>query len=82
MGFITDISLAYAENASPQNAVAMEKYMKNLFPFYGLKTDVRRALLKNVLADYKNEVKENAREIVLQLYAKPEREYHYTLLSS
>ena len=80
MSFITDISLAYAENASPQNAVAMEKYMKNLFSFYGFKTDVRRALLKNVLADHKNEVKENAREIVLQLYAKPEREYHYTAI--
>jgi len=80
MNFITDISLAYAENASPQNALAMEKYMKNLFPFYGLKTDLRRSLLKNALINHKDEIKEKAREIALQLYAKPQREYHYTAI--
>lgn len=80
MDFITEISLAYAENASPQNAVAMEKYMKNLFPFYGLKTDVRRTLLKTALLNHKDDVKQNARKIALALYAKPQREYHYTAI--
>jgi len=80
MDFITCISLAYAENASPQNAVAMEKYMKNLFPFCGLKTDVRRTLLKTALLNHKDDVKQNARKIALALYAKPQREYHYTAI--
>lgn len=80
MNFITDISSAYAKNASPHNAISMEKYMKNLFPFFGLKTDLRRAVLKTAWASHKNEVKQNVREIALVLYTKPQREYHYTAI--
>jgi 3-methyladenine DNA glycosylase AlkD len=80
MGFIDDIATVYAYNASPENAVAMEKYMKNLLHFFGLKTDVRRALVKVELANHKAEIKDNAREIALQLYAKPQREFHYTAI--
>lgn len=80
MGFVNDIAVAYAENASPENAMAMKKYMKNLFPFFGLKTDIRRALLKIALAKHKTEVKNNVREIALILYAKPQREFHYTAI--
>jgi len=80
MGFVNDIAVAYAENASSENAMAMEKYMKNLFPFLGLKTDTRRALLKIALAKHKTEVKNNVREIALILYAKPQREFHYTAI--
>lgn len=80
MGFVNAITLAYTGNASPDNAVAMEKYMKNLFPFFGLKTDVRRTLLKDTWANHKAEVKGNARAIALQLYAMPQREFHYTAI--
>ena len=80
MNFIEDITRAYAEKASPDNAVAMAKYMKNLFRFYGLKTDIRRGIFKAMLDKHKDEIKENAREIALQLYAKTERELHYTAI--
>ncbi|TRW24843.1 DNA alkylation repair protein [Flavobacterium zepuense] len=80
MVFIDAISQAYIANANAQNAEAMAKYMKNLFPFIGLKTDVRRALLKAELANFKDEIKENPRQIALDLYGKKEREYHYTAI--
>ena len=80
MDFINNISLIYTKNASAQDAPAMEKYMKNLFQFFGIKTDARRALLRTAYANHKKEIKDNSREIALQLYTKPQREYHYTAI--
>ena len=80
MRFIHDLEKGYTENASPENAVAMEKYMKNHFTFYGLKTEVRRKIHKECLDNNKQEVKENARQLALELYSKSEREYHYSAI--
>lgn len=80
MRLIHDLEKGYTENASPQNAVAMEKYMKNHFTFYGLKTEVRRKIHKECLDNNKQEVKENARQLALGLYSKSEREYHYSAI--
>ncbi|MEL1244274.1 DNA alkylation repair protein [Flavobacterium sp. DGU11] len=80
MDFIHDLSLAYAENASPENAGPMEKYMKNLFVFHGLKADLRRSLHKGAAEKHKSEIKENARKIAIELYSKKQREYHYSAI--
>lgn len=80
MGFIGDLEKAYTASASAESAAAMEKYMKNRFTFYGLKTDVRRGLCKQVLEANKQEVKDNARALAKTLYAKTEREYHYSAI--
>lgn len=77
MDFITDIKQACSQNADSVNAAAMAAYMKNNFLFVGLKTEVRRKLQKEVWTQHKKEVQRNARDIALQLYAMPQREYHY-----
>lgn len=77
MDFVTDIKQAYSQNADPENAVAMAAYMKDNFPFLGLKTTVRRNLQKEVLTLHKKELQRHSRDIALQLYALPQREYHY-----
>lgn len=58
-------------------AVPMENYMKNNFPFYGIKTDKRRQLFKEVWKANQEEVLQNPREIALQLFKYNEREMHY-----
>jgi 3-methyladenine DNA glycosylase AlkD len=78
MGFVEELSKSYTANASRENAVSMEKYMKNLFHFHGLKTDLRRSLHKKAFEIHREEVKENAREIALKLYGLQQREYHYS----
>jgi 3-methyladenine DNA glycosylase AlkD len=78
MGFVHDLETAYTAHASAKNAVTMEKYMKNHFTFYGLKTELRRKLHKAAFEQNNKEVKANARHIALQLYAHNEREYHYS----
>ncbi|MES2484346.1 MAG: DNA alkylation repair protein [Bacteroidota bacterium] len=80
MSFIHDLQKGYSENAAPNNAVAMEKYMKNHFTFHGLKTEARRKIHKEALEQNKQEVKANARELALELYQKTEREYHYSAI--
>lgn len=76
--FSKELILLYKDNASAENADAMAKYMKKLFPFYGIKTDLRRSLHKQALEHNKQEVKEKARRIAIELYARPERECHYS----
>lgn len=77
MNFIEKLSLAFKENANPLLAHPMEKYMKNKFLFLGLKAEKRKLLLKQIWKENRNEVTENSRTIVLALYEKDEREFHY-----
>lgn len=77
MGFITDLEVAYHENSQRENALAMAKYMKNRFPFFGIKATERRQLFKEVWKANKEEVTKNPREVAVALYAKQQREFHY-----
>lgn len=78
--FIDELSVLYKQNASPENAVAMAKYMKGHFAFFGIKTDLRRALHKQAVENNNAESKEDARNIALTLYNKPQREFHYSAI--
>ena len=77
MNFILDLENAFAAKQNPENAFAMAKYMKNNFPFFGIKTDERRHIFKEIWKENKQEVSANTREISLALYSKQEREFHY-----
>src|SRR6187402_3220581 len=77
MNFILSLEKAFTENSNIENAVAMSKYMKNNFPFFGIKTEDRRRIFKTIWTENQKEVFENPREIALLLYSKKERELHY-----
>ncbi len=77
MGFISDLESAFIELADDANRVPMEYYMKNKFQFFGIKSVKRKQLLKEVINFNKTEVTENIRDIVLELYKLPQREFHY-----
>jgi 3-methyladenine DNA glycosylase AlkD len=77
MGFITDLEAAFQENSKSKNAVAMAKYMRNRYAFFGIKTTERRQILKAIWKVNKVEVTKNTREIVFALYDKNQREFHY-----
>ena len=77
MSFIEDLEKAFAENRDSKNAFAMAKYMRNYFSFFGIKTELRRLIFKNLCKVNQQEVSENPREIALKLYTKPQRELHY-----
>jgi 3-methyladenine DNA glycosylase AlkD len=77
MNFILALENAFEVNQNPENAFAMAKYMKNNFPFFGIKTEERRRIFKEIWKENKEEVSANARGIALDLYSKPEREFQY-----
>jgi len=77
MNFISSLEAAFQENSNAENAFAMAKYMRNHFSFFGIKTEDRRQIFKEVWKENKQEVDQNPREIALELYSKPERELQY-----
>jgi 3-methyladenine DNA glycosylase AlkD len=77
MNFVLALENAFKQNKNPENAFAMAKYMKNNFTFFGIKTEERRQIFKEIWKDNKQEVTAKSREIALELYSKPQREFHY-----
>lgn len=77
MNFISSLETAFKEKSNPENALAMAKYMRNHFAFFGIKTDDRRQIFKTLFKENHLEISKNPRAIALSLYSKPERELHY-----
>jgi 3-methyladenine DNA glycosylase AlkD len=77
MNFISSLENAFQEKSNAENAFAMSKYMRNLFPFFGIKTEERRHIFKEIYKENQKEISEKTREIALQLFAKKERELQY-----
>lgn len=77
MEFCSLLEKAFDEKRNFENAEKMSKYMKNNFPFFGIKTDERRVIFKNIYSECAAELSQRPREIALFLFAKPEREFHY-----
>ena len=78
MEFVAALITTFESNANSEEAVAMQTYMKNRLPFYGIKAPVRKQLLKEIANDFKERLTHNnAIKIATALYKKPKRELHY-----
>ncbi|GIZ07566.1 DNA alkylation repair protein [Flavobacterium sp. UMI-01] len=77
MSFISDLQKKLDTSSDTTEALAMAKYMKNKFVFFGIKTTPRRIILKTLRNKYQTEIQSNTRTIVLDLFEKKEREFHY-----
>ncbi|WP_421084309.1 DNA alkylation repair protein [Rothia nasimurium] len=68
--------------SNPEIAVPMAAYMRDQFPFLGIKTPQRRELLKPFLAEARVEAKVQGidRAFVDACWAAPEREFQYVAL--
>nr|WP_322626257.1 DNA alkylation repair protein [uncultured Flavobacterium sp.] len=77
MDFTSSLIQKLQGNASAANALPMAKYMKDLFPFFGIKSEARKTIYKETAALHKNEIKTDYREIAKHLFELPEREYQY-----
>ena len=44
-----EIKKLFEQQANKENAIAMAKYMRNLFVFYGIPTPKRKAIYKDFL---------------------------------
>lgn len=68
------------QHANPKNARAMEAYMRNQFPFLGLKTPDRTQLTREFWKDHGTPKGEELLQAADELWELPEREYQYTAL--
>jgi len=76
MPFIEHFTNTLDKNSDANNAAYMTDYMRGKFQYFGVKTALRRDILKQVIAENKVELNENIRKITLDLYKLPQRELH------
>lgn len=72
----TKIKVEFEKNQNPENAVKMAKYMKNLFPFYGIPTPQRKKLYRDFLKEGKKKGEVDW-GFLDQCYADEHREFQY-----
>ena len=72
----TKIKVEFEKNQNPENAVKMAKYMKNLFPFYGIPTPQRKKLYRDFLKEEKKKGEVDW-GFLDQCYADEHREFQY-----
>ncbi|MFI8933494.1 DNA alkylation repair protein [Streptomyces sp. NPDC053474] len=71
------LTTIYAEAADPARAAEMRAYMKDVAPFLGLASGVRRDLARTVLAGTPRPDEADCAALALRCWRLPEREYHY-----
>ena len=77
MAFINQLETTFQTHENKENSLAMAKYMKNHFAFYGIKTTERRLLFKEIWNANKDEIQNDVQNIATSLYTKKQRELHY-----
>ncbi|WP_425457443.1 DNA alkylation repair protein [Bacillus marasmi] len=68
------------QHRNPENAIPMANYMKNLFPYLGIKTPERRKLTREIFNKIGIKKEPFDEAFVLGLWELPEREYQYLAL--
>ncbi|MUK90714.1 DNA alkylation repair protein [Ornithinibacillus sp. L9] len=75
MSRIIQLKVMLEKYRNRENAIQMEKYMKNHFPFLGIKTPIRRKV-SNIFFRESNILKEDFQpDFVMELWELDEREY-------
>ncbi len=77
LSYIKRIETLFSENANPEYAFNMKKYMKNKYEFFGINTPTRRKLTREFLRKENLPPYKNIAEIVKELWNKPEREFQH-----
>lgn len=71
-----EIKKLFEQNEDKENAIAMAKYMRNLFEFYGLATPKRKKLYKDFLKEEKKNKKVDW-DFLDKCYLDSHREFQY-----
>lgn len=77
---IERLTKTYAANADPDSAAPMRAYMREQFPFLGIKRTERDALDREVLAGLPKPTERDLLAVARACWKKPEREYQYFAL--
>jgi 3-methyladenine DNA glycosylase AlkD len=75
--YTTKLITLLSANTDAEKAHAMSAYMKNNFPFFGIKSPARVVLLKQFLTENAPPQYSEVLEVVSELFNQPQRELHY-----
>ncbi len=75
--WIKSVKGIFEDHRHPEQAEGMERYMRDKFKFYGIKSKERRKLTRTFLNDTKNFKQKELTNICLALWELPEREYQH-----
>ncbi|MCC3377469.1 DNA alkylation repair protein [Cohnella sp. REN36] len=79
--YVADLASLLRAHANPAEAVRMAAYMKNRYPFFGIKSPAREALTRQFAAERGIPEGEALERVVLALWAQPERELQNVAMS-
>lgn len=74
--WLAPLVVTFGQHANAENAAAMCTYMKDHFPFFGIKAPIRRQLMKEHIALYGAPDLAELPSIVRSAFALPQRELH------
>ena len=75
---VARLRAAFEPHRAPEEAAKAAAYLRDQFPFIGLKTPLRRRLAHDALVDLRPSTQAELSSAVLALWAEPEREFHHT----
>lgn len=73
--YVQELETWFRQHADPNKATAMEAYMRNQFPFLGMKTPDRNQLMKEFVSNHGVIGGDELLQAVLKLWELPEREF-------
>ncbi|RKQ13164.1 DNA alkylation repair protein [Oceanobacillus bengalensis] len=80
MDYVEILVALFEENRNAKNAISMDKYMRNQFPFIGMKTPKRRELMRQFYQETEILKEPLQPDFVLALWKKDEREFQNAAL--
>jgi len=78
--YVKALQTLYQTRSDPDAAAPMKTYMRNQFPFLGIKSPEQRVLLREHISQHGLPAIENLAGVLLDLWALPEREFQYAAL--
>jgi 3-methyladenine DNA glycosylase AlkD len=75
--YVASLKALFEQNADPQQAAPMKKYMRDQFEYLGIKTPQNAALQKQFFENHGFPPLSELEPVLRDLWALPEREYQY-----
>lgn len=78
--YFEKLKLEFERHRDIDRAMAMEKYMKEKFPFYGITSPQRTLITKAIFSNYSWTDADSVKEFLTMCWQEEEREFKYTVL--
>jgi 3-methyladenine DNA glycosylase AlkD len=78
--YVKVLQTLFQSHADPVDAAPMKAYMRDQFPYLGIKTPGQRVLLQEFISELGLPALDDLSNILLELWTLPEREFQYAAL--